>query len=172
MSTYTRLQALARARTVARYEVGMCLQFVRKQYGIPAGAPDAATAWALAKVRHHDARNPPPGVCAFYLGGSAGHGHVAITDERTGIVGTDAPTRGSIGTVPLDWPERNWGMRYVGWTEDLNGVALTADPRKRRRPSDIRAALKALRARLPNAGAVEARRIRNAKTRLRKINKR
>jgi hypothetical protein len=104
----------------------MCLRFVREMFGIPAGAPDAATAWHRATVRHEGDRNPPDGVAAFYLGGSAGHGHVAITEDG-GIRGTDAPTRGRVGFVPLDWPERHWNMRYVGWTEDINDVPIPAD---------------------------------------------
>jgi hypothetical protein len=26
--------------------------------------------------------------------------------------------------VSLDWPERAWGYRYLGWTGDINGVDL------------------------------------------------
>ena len=50
--------------------------------------------------------------------------------------------------------------------------AVAARARTKKRPEKIRDALKALRARLPHAGPVEARRIRKAIARLRKINKR
>jgi hypothetical protein len=38
--------------------------------------------------------------------------------------GTDMPSTGDVSESDIDWPVRNWGQTYLGWTEDLNGVDL------------------------------------------------
>lgn len=122
--TYSRMQALARALKSTRYAQGMCLQWTRLQYGIAARYPDATTAWQNAEHRHPGDRTPPLGAPVFWTGGSKGHGHVAIYVGDGMIRGTDSPTAGKIGTVPLSYPEQHWGLRYGGWSEDVNGVRI------------------------------------------------
>lgn len=127
--THTRRHTLARARRGigSTYPVGYCLRFVRECFGIGARYPDAATAWAAAKDKHTD-RHPPAGVPVWWTGGRAGHGHVAISDGYGYVIGTDAPTTGRVGKVPLWWIERHWGLTYRGWTTELNGVPVPPDP--------------------------------------------
>lgn len=176
VAPFTRRQAMERAARATAYPVGYCARWTREQYGIaPSGDVDgdrdvdAVDAWERATLRHTD-RNPPPGVPVYWSGGRSGHGHIAISWPGGMIRSTDAPIVGRVGTVTLAYPEKDWGLRYLGWSEDLNGVLIPVD--KPRRPEQIRAALKALRARLAVAGPVEAKRIRTAIAKLLRIKKR
>lgn len=128
---FNRLQAAARALASRTYPAGMCLQWTRVQYGIAAKHPDAAAAARSATRMHRGDRNPPRGVPVFWTGGSDGHGHVAIALGGGTIRSTDAAGAGRIGTVPLSWPEDRWGLTYVGWAEDLNGVTIPPAPSSR-----------------------------------------
>lgn len=116
----------ARSRVGRSSSPGMCLQVVRSWYGIPAGPADAAAAWAHALGKHTG--TPPPGAPVFWTGGSAGHGHIAIADSGGYIIGTDTPTRGRVGRVPLRWVADHWGLRYVGWAEGWNGHRIPGLP--------------------------------------------
>lgn len=174
---FTRRQALDRAALSTTYPAGYCARWTREQYGIAPsgdvdgdGDVDAVDAWERATLRHTD-RNPPPGVPVYWSGGRNGHGHLAMSWPGGMIRGTDSPIRGRIGTVTLGYPEKDWGLRYLGWSEDLNGVLIAAGDVPRR-PAEIRAALKSLRARLKAAGPVEAKRIRAAIARLLRIGER
>lgn len=182
--TYTRREAMERAALADVYRpAGMCARWTREQYGIgPSGDADgdgdvdAIDAWKRAVGKHPGDRNPPPGVPVFWSGGSKGHGHVAMSWPNGRVRGTDSPTSGRIGTVDFDWIERAWGLRYLGWAEGLSGVLIPTDPApapRKRRPANVRAAVKAIRARLAQGpGPVEERRLRKALARLMKIKKR
>ena len=37
---------------------------------------------------------------------------------------TDAPGQGRVATVPLRWVEREWGLRYAGWSNSINGYTI------------------------------------------------
>jgi hypothetical protein len=98
----------------------MCLKHIRLICGVAARYPDAKTAWARARSRHTD-RNPPAGFPVFFLGGT--HGHIALSLGGGKIRTTDWP-RARVGTTTIAELERRWRYRYVGWSEDLNGVRL------------------------------------------------
>lgn len=115
--------ALANARKVDRYDQGMCLAYVRGEaWKIGALYGSAIDAWYGAVKRHPGDRNPPIGAPMFY-GGST-YGHIVIHSDSKPIRGTDMPSPGQVSEGPLDWPEKEWGQTYLGWTEDLNGVKL------------------------------------------------
>lgn len=179
--TYTRREAMERAALADVYRpAGMCARWTREQYGIgPSGDADgdgdvdAIDAWKRAVGKHPGDRNPPPGVPVFWSGGSKGHGHVAMSWPNGRVRGTDSPTSGRIGTVDFDWIERAWGLRYLGWAEGLSGVLIPTDAAKKRRPANVRAAIKAIRARLAERpGPTEERRLRKALARLSRIKRR
>jgi hypothetical protein len=126
--------AKRQSRRGPRFDVGMCLQRVRLCYGIAALYPTAAAAWAGAKSKHRTT-NPadaPRGATLFWTGGSAGAGHVAIaTGYRGRCWSTDIRRPGYFDKVPADEIAERWGMTFVGWTEELNGVRLPITHRRR-----------------------------------------
>jgi hypothetical protein len=84
-------------------------------------SPDAAAAYRKA----HDAGyihtddNPPRGAIVYWTGGSAKHGHVAISlgGSPVKIATTDAkPTGTETGEHLLSWPRTQWGLTYKGWS--------------------------------------------------------
>jgi hypothetical protein len=103
---------------------GMCLQQTRTWYEIPSKYPDATSGWyATDFFKMHD-RNPPRGAVVWWVGGSNGHGHVAMSLGDGTVRSTDAAGRGRVGTRPLAWFEQNWGLQYKGWSADINDVVI------------------------------------------------
>ena len=103
---------------------GMCQQQVRIWCGVGARYPDAATAWRNTNDRHPGNRNPPRGAPVFWTGGSAGHGHVAMSLGNGKVRSTDAGGRGVVATVDLGFFERVWHLKYGGWAWDINEVTI------------------------------------------------
>lgn len=176
----TRRQAMERAALATTYPVGYCARWVRTMYDVAPsgdvdrdGDVDAVDSWKRATRKHPGDRNPPPGVPAYWSGGRSGHGHIAITWPNGRIRGTDSPTAGQIGTVDLEWVERNWGLKYLGWSEDIHGILIPTEVIKPRYPKSIREAIKAARAALsdPTTGPTRRKRIEAALAELRKVRK-
>jgi hypothetical protein len=122
-------QAVANANRYTRNQPGMCLMYVHTWLDIGAGTPSAIAAWNAARHKHingvhADAQHPPRGAPVFWAGGSRGFGHIALAvNDHTGR-STDTPSTGFVGTRDGNWWRVNWGLRYLGWTEDLNGVSI------------------------------------------------
>lgn len=113
-------------------QAGYCLREVRECYGVGPRANDAAEAWATADHRHleHDPNVIPRGVPVFWLGGTEGHGHVAISTGDGRCWSTDINRTGYFDHVDIDDITSKWGLSLVGWTEDLNGVRVwTPNPK-------------------------------------------
>jgi hypothetical protein len=102
----------------------LCLLFVRTRYGVPKRAHTALRAWSAARHKHRHDHYPPAGVPVFWSGGSHRGGHVAISLGHGMIVSTDMPRTGHVGRIRLSTIARRWHLRYLGWTEDLNGVRI------------------------------------------------
>lgn len=121
-------EAVSNSKSYTHCDSGMCLKYTRTWLEIGSGASDAKGAWDAAQKKHTD-RNPKRGAPVFWSGGSSGHGHIALgtsnqSDPSSKIRTTDAPGSGSVSTQDLAWVENNWGLHYLGWTEDLNGIAI------------------------------------------------
>lgn len=117
--------AVANARKVTRYSPGMCQQFVRGiAWQVSALYPSAIDAWHGAKDRHPGDRRPPLGAPLYYSGGKFGHVVVCTQGGTNKMRSTDMPSSGVVGEGDIEWIERNWGYRYLGWTGDINGVSL------------------------------------------------
>lgn len=137
MPLRTPAQAVAFALAQARWAHAMCLNFAWNCYavgnvssnltaqGYPPPISRAIDGWNGSPMKHAGDRNPPIGALVYYSaassGATAGDGHVAIYVGGGMIRSTDAAGYGLNATVPLDWPERNWGRRYLGWTGDVLG---------------------------------------------------
>lgn len=117
---YTLSKAYSLATTDRYNTPNLCLRQVREWWGVGSKYPSAISAWRNARYRYSGV--PPKGAPVFYSGGQ--YGHVAFSLGNGYVRSTDAAGRGKVGTVPLDWFNRNWGYTRVGWTRDLNGVLL------------------------------------------------
>lgn len=136
-------QALAAALTEhnrpSRDWTGLCMMFTRMMYGIPAvgdvdrdGDADAVDGWKSAKHKHPTS-NPhdiPRGVPVFWSGGPNGYGHAAPSVGGGQMWSTDIERRGKVDLAPIAEVERKWGLKLLGWTEDINGVRVYTPPTK------------------------------------------
>lgn len=104
---------------------GMCLQFVRMCFDLPAVHPSAGAAWRAAKRKHPttDARTIPRGVPVFWETPSVFE-HVALSLGGGLCLSTDAKRRGKVDVVRIDAIGPAWGAQLLGWTEDLNGQTV------------------------------------------------
>jgi hypothetical protein len=121
------LAAIARAKKYigARGDwAHLCLAFVRTTFRLPAVESTAIGAWHNAKHKHRGDKNPPAGVPVFWSGGYSGAGHVAVSLGGGWIVSTDLPYTGHIAKASLSEIHADWGLNYLGWTEDLEGVRI------------------------------------------------
>lgn len=163
----TRSQAVEEALGMVghSYPEGMCQKFTRECFDAPSvgdvdgdGDPDAEDGYKSEPLaaRHDGDRTPPAGVPLYWEGGSNDNGHRAVSLGDGKIASTDAPTSGKVGVVDLDWVTRNWGLRYVGWTETISGQPIprenpTKKPKEPRKGTDAAKALANLRSALRRA---------------------
>lgn len=134
---YNREEAAQRAEASKVNTPGYCQAWTNIQFhGAPVGDfdgdgdADAMDGWKSEPVsaRHVGDRTPPRGVPVAYSGGSHGYGHRAISIGHGMIRSTDAGGSGRVATVDIGWPERQWGMQYLGWSETIGGVQIPLPP--------------------------------------------
>ena len=116
---------------------GWCLKAVRTCYGVDAHDftptngrdPMAIEAFDAATFKRvADGRTIPRGVPVFWRGGSTGAGHIAISTGDGDCWSTDIRRPGYFDKVPITEIAQQWGLKLVGWTEDLNGVHIWTPP--------------------------------------------
>jgi len=139
---YNRAEVVKRANASTTNTPEACQKWTRTEIGAPSagdydhdGDADAMDGWESEpkKYKHTD-RNPPAGVPVAYSGGTHGYGHRAISLGNGKIRSTDAGGSGHVATVDLDWPEKNWGLKYVGWSETMDGVLIPEAPKPSAKP--------------------------------------
>lgn len=119
----------------------MCQAVTRNWFNAPSvgdvdgdGASDAEDGWKSEPLsaRHEGDRRPPRGYPVAWGGGSSDNGHRAISlgpiDGVWMIRTTDGAGSGRTATVRLDFPEKAWGMPYLGWTETISGQKIPPNP--------------------------------------------
>lgn len=129
-------QALEFVRTQSKqgppFDVGMCKRETREAYLIASdGSRDAAEAWERADHKHSQTLTDgiPRGAFLWWLGGSQDHGHVAIS-AGNGLCWTVDFLRDGMwdlaatDTIAQYWPD----LRFVGWSEDIDGVRVDLTP--------------------------------------------
>jgi cell wall-associated NlpC family hydrolase len=124
LAANTARETVADAEQSTMNEPGKCLQWAREQAGIPTGAATAATAWESADVKRRGDPTPPPGAAVYWIGGSHGYGHVAISVGNGQVRSSDAGGTGQVATVPVGWITKNWDLRYAGWSNSINGYTI------------------------------------------------
>lgn len=143
-ATVTTEQAIARGlRQSAHgptFREGTCKIQVEALFSVPsAGNPDASSGWANGTTIKHKAptdpaaladfiAHAPRGMIAWWTGGSHGHGHVAPVYGHGMILTSDLGGVGRFHVQPLDRVRRDWGLRFVGLSEDLEGVRVYKAP--------------------------------------------
>ena len=117
-------ETVAAARASTTNVPGHCLGWARETADIPSRYVDAATAWEHARGRHAGDPTPPRGAAVYWVGGSGGHGHVAISLGHGLVRSSDAGGTGQVATVPLRRLTREWHLTYVGWADSINGYTI------------------------------------------------
>ncbi|ACQ78556.1 Peptidoglycan-binding domain 1 protein [Beutenbergia cavernae DSM 12333] len=111
---------------------GLCLQFVRLCFGVPARHRSAHDAWVAARVRHPGSgTDAPAGTAVFWnitAGKNAPYDHVAIS-LGGGVCRSTSVTASGIGNVRIADLTARWRMAPYGWTEDLNGYRIVGGGR-------------------------------------------
>ena len=129
-------EAIVEALAQDTNDIGMCQQVTRNWYNAPSagdqdkdGDFDAVDGWLSepAEGRHPNDRSPRIGYPVSYVGVANGHGHRALYLGNGLIRSTDLPFLGRVGTVSITEPERRWGLRYVGWSETIDGFKIPHD---------------------------------------------
>lgn len=98
-----------------------CLALVMQAYGYAGGAATAFQAGQEAAAGGRlstDRTRIPRGAVLYWDGRATGNpaGHVAIYDGDGYIYSNDVTGPGTVGRVPWDFPETNWGQKFMGWS--------------------------------------------------------
>lgn len=143
MTINTRNQAKAEARGTTHNEKGFCQQVTRGWFNAPSagdrdgdGDADAKDGWLSEPLhaRHPGDRTPPAGVPLYFeKDGGKGFGHRCISWDDKGLArstdmndGKYAPT--VTGFATISEIERAMGVKYVGWSETIDGYIIPAEP--------------------------------------------
>lgn len=106
-----------------------CLKRVRLCFGVGPDALTAAKGWAMSNHKHRaSAKNCPRGVPVWWVGGSSGAGHVAISLGNGLCETTDYVRAGGFGVAHIEDITRDWHLTFEGWTEDINGERVYTIP--------------------------------------------
>lgn len=133
----TATQAIAAAKSARRYHRGWCQNWTHNLYLAPAagdrdhdGDADAVDGWKSESpsARFTD-RKPMIGAPVAWSGGSSNFGHRAIcvgynAKGEPMIRSTDAGGPGVIATRPLSWFEKEWHLKYLGWSKTITGKKI------------------------------------------------
>lgn len=110
--------------------IGLCLDYARRVFRAPAGNATAWIAWNATQYKHLDQDFPDVAILQWYsfISGGANLGHVTVNVPGVGIYsspyerGTTHAVLSSVSEV-----ERIYGVKYVGWSEDINGVRVAEE---------------------------------------------
>lgn len=119
--------AYAQAHRGEPFPTDTCLMQVRKAFGIAAKYPTAYAAWlgagGAAGVNTHTLIPAGPNVPIFFKGRGAA-GHIAISAGNGWCWSTDILRPGRWDRVRIEDLAKRWNMKYLGWSETLNGVRV------------------------------------------------
>lgn len=111
-----------------RTSLGMCLQYVQDAFGSGWAGSYALQGWRDIVKKKHTDRNMPGGVYVpIWFEGywdGVNYGHVAI--YKDGVCWsspyTNKGTHDQLGNI--ETVERIYGMKYIGWSEDIGGTTV------------------------------------------------
>lgn len=116
--------AMRWAKNRSSYPTRRCVVFVRSALRVPPRYATPRIAFANARKRHHSRYSKIPAGVPVYSAGRTAPGHIVLSLGNGMVRSTDWPRPGRVGTVSLAKLLRTWNHRYLGWTEDLNGVRV------------------------------------------------
>ena len=101
---------------------GYCLRFVRTMFDVGPLFSSASRAWEGADYKHPVSTGVvvPRGVPVFWLGGSQGFGHVAVSVGGGMCWSTDWGGPGQVNLADINTITTRWNLTLAGWSEDLN----------------------------------------------------
>jgi len=105
-------------------KIGWCLWYAEEVFSTPHIYNTAWEAWTKTKHKHLDQKFPSSVSFPIWFSGANGAGHVAIFAPK-GIYSSprDFSTGHQVWTS-IAQVEQKYGVKYVGWSEDLAGVQL------------------------------------------------
>lgn len=132
-------QAAAMANNGVLFGVGTCLAFVRSVLGFATdpvtasdgAAPTAADAWnQVPQAERFGDANPPAGVPVYWLGGSQGDGHVALSAGNGQVYSTDFGPNGYVGDgrvhlTSIAIINGDSSLHYQGWSPYLGDTSAS-----------------------------------------------
>lgn len=105
-------------------QIDWCLAYIQSAFGTAHTSPSAWSEWNNV-VRKKHSGTPPKGVYVpIWFSGAGGYGHVAI--YKDGKVYSSPWKAGTTSAVlnSIAETERIYGVKYVGWSEDLAGSTI------------------------------------------------
>lgn len=110
---------------------GLCLVYVRETFGIGPKYPTATDGWEASPSKHEDNDFPDDVWVPIWFSLSDNPaGHVALRQPDGSVWSSSHPTKTSpIHHESLDdlLTYYNNRLTYLGWTEDIEGVAVIGD---------------------------------------------
>ncbi|MCP1414419.1 hypothetical protein [Paenarthrobacter sp. A20] len=107
---------------------GWCLMYVRQAFGLNGLYPSATAGWNAAKYKHQDRSFPAGGwVPVWFHLAKEPLGHVALMAPDGSVFSTSDPSNTAHHHPNLDHLlsyYRALGPTYLGWSEDIEGVAV------------------------------------------------
>lgn len=122
---------------------GWCLNYARRVYNVGPKYPTAWNAWKNASKRHTASSHPKnvsvPIWFSFYRRG-VNFGHVVVYVPKKGYYSSPYKRGTSFAVLPsIKEVERIYSAKYVGWSEDINGVSVVkkvASPKPTRKSNE------------------------------------
>jgi hypothetical protein len=110
----------------------MCFRFTRKACGVgPSGVPNDSAKKAFERTKTRHGKGVPPRGAPVFWGGNE-FGHAALSDGDGYVYSTDFLRVGQIDRVAITAITKRWNLKYLGWTEDINGVNVNFERPKNR----------------------------------------
>ena len=135
----TASQALAYAKAQKQKPTrdwhALCLMFTRKCFGVAVKYPNAKQGWLGAKKKHPTTvMDKIPAGVPIWWETSTKNWHVAISAGNGMCYSTDVGGRGKVGYISIYALTRSWRIKFLGWSEDINGVTVYTPPKASEAP--------------------------------------
>ena len=112
---------------------GFCLRFTQSVFGAPVAHPTAWEAWLVQEGKHEDRNLPDVAVPLWFeswgtygFGEYKNWGHACVWIPGRGILSSPGSGYGQTWFSSIEQAEARWGMKFVGWTENLNGLQVAS----------------------------------------------